>query len=217
MVSGKHSPLRPALGKSAEALFRHRDHAHFLVLFANQRFINLPQYAHSFAIFGRITRERGRPRLDDQETFCLSWLPKRLEISIFGDPEPGSNMSLETTLAWAASINTRVTALGPYLIKPELHRKAHERRLFLESEIPQFVVLDGAYRPHRATNCIHAISDLGLTPEPLRTGMAYGVRASQKIASYFRPWIEGPAHHHPWLAELLGLDGDAIQFSKLAG
>jgi hypothetical protein len=185
--------------------------ADFLVLLATQRTFNLPQYAHSFACFVRVAAS-GQRRLEAEQTFVISWAPRTLEIVIFDNPEPGTNLGLQATLDWAASLKTRIHAMGPFHIKPELYEKARRRRDFLESGTPGFVVLDGNYRPDRATNCMHAISDLGLTPDLLDTGLSYGLGANRTIIEYFRPWIEAPEQTHPWVAELLGLQGEHIEF-----
>jgi hypothetical protein len=182
--------------------------AHFMILLANQRMLNLPQYAHSFACFVRAAAGKGTP----EQAFIISWLPQTLQIALFDNPEPGVNLALPDTLAWAASIETRIHALGPFRIQPELYDKAQARRAFLESGTPGFVVMDGNYRPLKATNCMHAISDLGLTPELLDTRFSYGLSANRKIVEYFRPWIETPDQTYPWVAELLGLNQEHIEF-----
>jgi hypothetical protein len=187
-------------------------HAYYMMLFACQRTVNFPQYAHSFAVFMHVHHDRLEPRLDREQTFCLSWLPRRLEINFFGRPEPGKNFHLDETLNWAASLNAHVSAWGPFRIKPDLHLQARQRHDFLKSGEAQFVVLDNFHRPYLATNCIHAISDVGLTPQLFRTGTAYGNRATQKLVNYFQPWILEPDRVHPWAADLMNLSAARVAY-----
>jgi hypothetical protein len=188
---------------------------HFLILLANQRRLNLPQFAHSFALFVHVVRSSTSTRVDGRHTFSISWLPRSLAISIFGSPEPGVNLAVRDTLDWAASIASPVTARGPYRIKPEFFERARQRREFLDSGSSQFVVLDGKHRRDGAFNCMHAISDLGLTPHLLDTGFAYGLRANQRILDYFSPWILDANQTHSWLADLLELRAEGIHMPDL--
>lgn len=187
------------------------DEAYFMILYACQRTFNLPQWAHSFASFTQVIRDRQELRVNPEQSFSISWLPQSQRINIWGDPEAGTNLDLDPTFAWAAGLECAVSAVGPFRIKPELHARARERWSFLEAHGPQFVVLDDDYRPEKATNCIHAISDLGLTKELLDTGMAYGKRATRKLAEYLQPWIMSPQQTHPWLIDLLGLKKHPVE------
>ena len=49
------------------------------------------------------------------------------------------------------------------------------------------------FRPQRATNCIHALSDLGLTTSLLHTLGSRRRAASTKVLNYLGPWIRNPS------------------------
>lgn len=186
----------------------------FVVLFACQRRPNNPKYAHSFATFveaGGGAGGLGGPRAD---TFTISWLPGSLVIRLFRPPEPGRNLGLHQTLDWARTLGARTTAWGPFEIQEALYRKARRRYEELESGALRFAALDVLHRRAEVTNCIHALSDLGLTPGLLRTGLAYGNSASVAIARHYRPWIVRPETTHPWVGGLLGLGRHPINFRE---
>ncbi|MFO0966479.1 MAG: hypothetical protein U0793_12960 [Gemmataceae bacterium] len=191
------------------------DDAHYLIVFACQRRLNLPNFAHTFATFAHVVRDGGVPRLDDEQSFSISWLPRSLDISFFGAPTIGGNIGLDVTLRWVRKRGAQSSAWGPFRIKPDLHRRARERADYLAGGVPQFVVLDGRTRPDRAFNCIHALSDLGLTKELLGTGIAYGNRASRKVARYLRPWFEDDAKAHPWVWDTFWREKHPVTFRSL--
>lgn len=186
----------------------------YLTVFACQRWLNLPHHAHSFAAFVEVEKdEQGRRGMET--SFVISWLPKSLEIGLFRWPEPGQILNLEQTLDWSLSLGAQATAWGPYEIKEELFRKARERYADLQTGITQFAVLDYWYRPIMATNCIHALSDLGLTKNVLATGFAYGRSASRKILRYYQPWILNQ-RTHPWVGDVLNLNRYPLSFCARA-
>jgi hypothetical protein len=192
----------------------HFNHAYFMTVFACQRRFNLPNYAHTFAAFAHVVRDRGVPCLEDQRSFSISWLSRSREIAFFGRPVSGVNLGLRQTLDWALIRGTQVSAWGPFQITPELFDCAQRRAAYLKSGVPRFVVLDRGTRPRRAFNCIHALSDLGLTSDLLGTGIAYGNRASLKVVKYFKPWIADSARTHPWVADLLQLERYPVRYRQ---
>ena len=70
---------------------------------------------------------------------------------------------------------------------------------------PRYVVEDLLFRPHRATNCIHALSDLGLTTSLLHTLGSHGREASWKVVYYLAPWIQNPSQTHKNVLKAFGL------------
>jgi len=180
----------------AESVFTAADEACFLLLLTCQARFNLPQHAHSFAAFARLRRDGGRACLEADEAFVISWLPRKLEVTLMTESEPGVNFDLPATLKWASERGACTSAWGPFHVQEALYARAAERRAFLESDVPRFVILDAAYRPRQAINCIHAISDLDLTVELLDTGLAWGRRANRILVDYFRPWMIAPSRTH---------------------
>lgn len=188
---------------------------HYMVLLANQRNAFLPHCAHSFAAFLEAEMDPRDGSLTPINQFVISWLPVSLKIAFLRFPEPGRNLDLDATFNWACTIKSKVSAWGPFRIDEMLFRKARQRYDYLETGITQYVVLDNFYRPFMASNCIHAISDLDLTPNLLTTGISYGIAASRKVAHYLRPWLIRPDRTHPQVAEILGLNRHDIQYLSL--
>jgi len=54
------------------------------------------------------------------------------------------------------------------------------------------------------TNCIHAVSNIA-EDDPLDTGTAYGVPASEMVVVHFRRWMIEPERTHDQLRARLNL------------
>jgi len=176
----------------------------FMVVFASQRNVNWPRFSHTFGAFAAAVNGT-KSLIDGAEVIGISWLPKTLDIQLNSPPEPGNNFGLTDTLDWAENLGARISAWGPYQIKKELYDKVCRRVTNLKSGSIQYVVRDGPYRPDRATNCIHGLSDLGLTARLLQTGAAHGERASAMVVRYFRPWILDAGESHSEVVDLFHL------------
>lgn len=192
--------------------------AYYLIVFANQRETNLPRYSHTFATFLKVTTsDQGNPPVVEPQT--ISWLPESMQVQARLLPERGKNLSLPASLKLAKELDARVTAWGPFRIKKELHDSALRRIRQLESGAVAYKMVDVATRPAAASNCIHAVSDLDVTPELLATGTARGESASALVIQHFRPWLIRPEVTHNWLLDELGLNGGSgakVQVQPLA-
>jgi hypothetical protein len=206
------SIILPATAPEAGTPSSSGTQASYAVLFAQQRRINLPHYAHSFGAFVQVDETPNGPA--NEQVVVISWLPRSLKIGFFRAAEPGHNLLLPATFDYAQTLGTFVSAWGPFRIRNMLFEKARDRYLQLESGATKYVVLDNGTRPLQATNCIHALSDLGLTDKLLSTGTAYGMRASRKIVRYLQPWIMDSFRTHPWVADLLCLNRYAIEYQE---
>lgn len=191
-----------------------RETAYYVTLFSSQRPFNWPCYAHSFASFTRVRPRPARPGAYQTDTFTISWLPKTLCVCFWASPGEGQNRTLPETFEWALNLQARISAWGPYRIDSQLYEKAQDRYCQLEKGKLEYVCLDNYYRPHRATNCIHALSDLGLSPHLLRTGFSCGESATRKIIRHYSPWILEPVRQRAWLTGLLGLERYPIVFRE---
>jgi hypothetical protein len=203
--------------QSREKRFRLADR-YYILMFASQAPGNPPEESHTFAVFVRET-----PHSPTSSSFggdrIISWLPDSLPIKPFGSPVKGRGYSLKETLTWALGIG-KVWGWGAFEIKQELYDKATRRVDQLESGSVKYVMIDDAFgsRPNRATNCIHALSDLGITPYLLLTGMKWGRRASVSVLRYFlrNQLIIEPLTTTPAVATYCGMDGvDIIWVSDL--
>ena len=138
-----------------------------LVVFGCQRIANFPRYSHTWAVFLKSQEAKHTPPLREGEQVVISWLPVSLDIDLTGPPEAGKNFSLSETRDIVHTMRSELKSWGPLQIRKKLYDLAAQRVEELESGTVQYVVGDDDYRPDQATNCIHALSDLGLTKRPL--------------------------------------------------
>ena len=195
--------------------------AFFIILFAYQTPLNIPRASHTAATFVK-TNASGDPI----EAFTISWLPTRLkgeareDISLFQQPEPGSNFTLAETMRLGYSRRRTVTRWGPFQVRPEFYQQAARQYHFLNSGAVRYTVLDDSVRgpafggvPGGAVNCIHAVSD-SFGTQPLRTGTLRGNPATEAVLAHFlegnreRNFVRYPVLHE-WLASRMGLNAVA--------
>lgn len=188
------------------------DDRHYLLMFASQGNPPLPAESHTFAVFAKATKdERGTFSL--VESHCISWLPRSLEIEVLElNSVTGKNLSLAETLKWARKTDARVTMWGPYQVKKDLYDMAVQQVERLNANAIEYVVLDGRRRGRKASNCIHAVSDLDTTRRQLATGTAYGDLASQMVLRHFEPYLIESTEPTRWLCDQLQLKADEIRF-----
>jgi hypothetical protein len=67
------------------------------------------------------------------------------------------NLDLPETFRFARELGARVYEWGPYRIRPELYERGLRQIERLNSGRIAYKVLDGAWRPDGASNCIHAV------------------------------------------------------------
>jgi hypothetical protein len=167
---------------------------YFIVVYGSQHdlgAIHRPKLAHTYA---RFTEEIGVEIVRD---LVISWLPRDGQINPLGRPEPGKNYSLDETVAWLdrAGSSNRWSS-NKTEIEPRLFESAIERVGELSRGSIQYVMADNPFsRPHRASNCIHAVSDLAAALERLgtaRTGILHGNDASRFVYHYFWPFYINP-------------------------
>jgi hypothetical protein len=151
--------------------------------FGCQRPLNPPRFAHTWAVLWK--SNDATATFENAEHAVISWLPRSGRIRLKRPPAAGKNFSVSETRAFLKGPGSKIKTWGPFRVHKKLYELALERIAELESGRIQFVVLDNDYRPDRATNCIHALSDLGLTAELLNTGVRRGFSATQRVVKYF--------------------------------
>ena len=189
---------------------------YYLLVLASQADPPTARLSHTFAC---LVKAGSGP--DDHkilETTTISWLPKSLNV-VVGRllPEEGINLALLPTLKWARSLDTKVSAWGPYSIKKDLYDRAAKQKARLESGAVRFRAIDLKALLNREdnSNCIHAVSDIA-GEEVLATGTAHGEAASGMVVRHLQPWIINPAETHNWVNDGLGLKKHPIRFVKEA-
>ena len=183
----------------------------FMMVFASQGEPNLPRFAHTFATFIKVA---GAGPLDKRkiEEHTISWLPASLLIEPLRRlPEPGKNLDLKASIAYAHSLNTTVAGWGPFPIKSEHYERACKQIDFLQSGKMSYIVMDRRFRGQGASNCIHAVTDVERDKGFLDTGTAHGIMAGQLVLSHFEPWVIPTREDLTWLTDRLGLPKGTVQ------
>ncbi len=177
---------------------------YYLCVFAFDSVPRRAPYSHTFATF--IKSSGGLV-----EAHTLSWLPKSKHIEIARtQSEPGRNLDLHQTLNVARDLGARVYEWGPYQIRPELFERSLRQLERLRSGRIQYKVLDGAWRPDAASNCVHAVSDIDADAGYLTVDGAYGVAASARVVEHLSRSMLPPGREHSSIHEKLGLSGQPI-------
>jgi hypothetical protein len=190
----------------------HAEELYFVVVFGAQRVPNIPKYSHSFATFIQAAGSGPSPENYALESHTISWLPDTLDIRVLRlVPEPGRNLDLRTTLQVVRSMGERVSMWGPYQIRRELYERALEQIAFLESEAIQYKACDALHHTSRASNCVHALSNVAEGQRRLRiTRYSFGEIASSNIVRRYDPWIIEPEQVHDWVALRLGVAPETV-------
>lgn len=203
--------------RSAKAASTGPGEKYHLIMFASSAPPrNPPKKSHTFAGFVReVPAPDGSSSFQDE--FVISWLPEKLPITPVGPPVVGRNYPLDETLAWA--LTGKVWAWGAYEIKQELFDNAWKRAIQLQSGSVEYAMIDArpGWRPNRVTNCIHAASDLGITPRLLKTGTKHGQDASLAVLRYFNrnEMLVKPLVTNPDVARHFGLENFPITWLEL--
>jgi hypothetical protein len=120
------------------------------------------------------------------------------------------NLDLDQTLNFARDISARAYEWGPYRIRPELYERSLRQIERLNNGRIQYKVLDGAWRPDAASNCVHAVSDVDADDGYLTVDGAYGVAASARVVEHLRRWMIQPGQELSSIHEKLMLSGQPI-------
>ena len=157
---------------------------YFIKVYGSQQLGDRPKFSHTFATF---IEQQVRPdESTERRNLTISWLPRDETIDPLGPPEPGRNFSLCETLAWLDQAGSDMRWESPETeIEPELFQSAIERIEELNQGVLQYVMIDSFQsRPHQASNCIHAVTDLPLALR--RLGMAFtGICTASRRAGLF--------------------------------
>jgi hypothetical protein len=132
------------------------------------------------------------------EMTSISWLPATLKIrAIALRPERGVNLSIPDTLAWVHAQGMRISAWGPYQIRPELYYTIQNQAAVLNSGRIRYKPTDTMFNSNRVANCYHAIwAPIDLTWK-FAGAFTAGDAASGKTVDVFSPWIVNPQVTYP--------------------
>jgi hypothetical protein len=175
---------------------------YFVKVYGSERWGNRPKFSHTFATF--IEQQVQPDESVVRRTLTISWLPLAGEIHPLGPAEAGRNYSLQETLTWLDQAGSKIRWESPETeIQPGLFDSAVTRIQELERGLLRYVMIDSLQsRPHEASNCIHAVTDLPMVLEALGmayTGVLYGIQASRFVYQYLWPFylvrLQVPQEH----------------------
>lgn len=189
---------------------------YYMVIFASQTEPPRPRTSHTFATFVKVNDAAGANQETPPQSHTISWMPATGNIVIVRlAPEAGKNFTLDESLRWAAELNSRVTAWGPFEIQKTLFDSALQQIERLNSGQMSYKAVDSRFRGGTVVNCIHAVSDIAPEDGLLATGTAHGEAASAAVVSHLQRWIINPEETHPEIAGQLGLSKDMVRFQSV--
>jgi hypothetical protein len=200
---------------NAFCLASRAEESYYVIVYGAQRTPNVPRFTHSFATFVKATGEGADKTKYKIEEHTISWIAKTKDIVVArAIPEPGVNLSLKDSMELAASQKEKVSMWGPFEIKKELYDRALKQIDRLESNKVEYKAIDLRFRPERAINCIHAVSDIDAGEGLLETGTASGDEASRMVVEHLRRWMIKPENAHNWVSKRIGLDDYTLTHRK---
>jgi hypothetical protein len=208
---------RRVLGAIAVALFavvptvRAEESLYYMIIFGQQDRVNRVESSHTFASFVKVTGEGTDKSKHVIETHTISWMPRSMQVKLRFEPEDGVNLDLKESLQAAKMAKTEVSMWGPFRIKKELYENAVRQEERLRKGTVAYKVIDVRFRPEKATNCIHAVSDIDTENGLLATVTARGNEASVIVLRHLSRWIIEPEEKNEWLSKRLELGEDLIR------
>lgn len=192
-------------------LSSNRTHAHesyYMLLFAYQHPTGKPHLCHTFATFVKVQWKDGKEENGVLHYHTISWLPANLKVRLRCLlPEKGKNLSLKETMNLASKLNATISFWGPLQIRKSLYDRSIRQVKRLESGKVKYKAVDPLFPTNRASNCVHAVSDLLFMwiPRPRGLPSAWGKAASYRVLCRFRFFYIDPDKRHDWVAEALDI------------
>jgi hypothetical protein len=187
------------------------DESYYMILFGQQDRLNRVEASHTFATFTKVSGEGVDKAKWEVETHTISWMPRSLQIKLRPLSEEGVNLDLKESLANAKTNKAEVSMWGPFQIKKELYDLAVKQETRLKKGEVAYKLTDLIVRPEKATNCIHAVSDIDTEKGLLVTVTSHGNDASMKVLSHLSRWIVDSNEKHEWLSERLELGKEIVR------
>ena len=185
------------------------DDRHYVFIFGSQPTPKVVKDSHSWATFIRVIGEGTDPAGHQVFAHTISFVPTTLDVRTLAlKAEPGTNLDLEGSFAYARTQNASVTAWGPFLIRPDVYQKSLEVWSMFSSGTVEYRAID-TLRDSVISDCIHAITavdpDFGRGHYPLiRTGKSASRYIARQIVKRADPDRNLP--DQTWLIAAVGLD-----------
>lgn len=187
---------------------------YYVMIFGSQTTPKRPALTHTWAVAVRTIEVPGCDVPQIQDSHIISWMPRSMTIKTYANRvEPGVNLGLHETLAWAFSTGQHVSLWGPYECTKLLFHRFEVQEAYLNSGAVGYQCIDSfgeAARKGNGSDCYHAVSDIDPLYDRSQYPLAsYGETASHRIAWMVVSRTErtlGPARSHHELLPQLGLD-----------
>ena len=188
--------------------------SHYVLIFGAQPSPKIIKDSHTWATFVRVIGEGSDPAGYQIFAHTISFVPATLQVRTFAlQAEPGANLDLEGTLAYARDKGASVTVWGPFLIRPAVYQRSLEVWSLVGSGAVEYRAID-TLRNQFIADCIHAVTavdpDFGRGHYPLiRTGKSASRYIARQIVKRRDPDRILP--DQPWLIAALGLNRHPIE------
>ena len=187
---------------------------YYVLIFGAQPSPKIIKDSHTWATFIRVVGEGADPAGYQVIAHTISIVPATLRVRTLAlDAEPGRNLNLEETLAYARDRAANVTAWGPFLIRPDVYQKSLEVWALVSSGAVRYRAIDSICNVF-ISDCIHAVSAVdpkfGREHYPLiRTGKSASRYIARQIVKRIDPNRVEP--DEAWLITALGLDRHPVE------
>ena len=182
---------------------------HYVVIFGAQPSPKVVRNSHTWATFIRAVGEGPDPAGYQVFAHTISFVPASLRVRTLAlDAEPGLNLDLDGSFAYARDHGASVTAWGPFLIRPDVYRRSLEVYAAVSGGAVRYRAIDTLANEFVA-DCIHAVTAVdpyfGRGHYPLiRTGKSASRYIAGQVATRNDPDRERPDETWPLAAIGLG-------------
>ncbi|QDU62722.1 hypothetical protein Pan216_35910 [Planctomycetes bacterium Pan216] len=184
---------------------------YYLILFGSESDPKRAKHTHTYGTVFRASGDLADPSQCRLEAYTISWMPADLKIKVLRMwPEPGANLGLFETFAWAESNCMSTDFWGPYEIRHRQFCRVIRRLTILEGGTIKYQCIDPLLGiRNNVSDCIHALSDIDATTGRLRYPLIlFGKAATNHIAKRV---VRNRAQIHrcenkEWLVRRLGLE-----------
>lgn len=184
------------------------DDAYYMVVFSSESSPKRPRFCHTWVSYVRVVNDGPGPTFPRvASVHTISWLPATLDVRVFArDPEPGVNLDVDQTMAFALAQGQSVDVWAPMRISPDLYARSLAQWGRLQRREPLYQAID----PYGddVYDCIHANTAIdpvfGQGHYPLiYVGKAAGEHIVRQVG--LRGRYFDPREDTTWMLPALGL------------
>lgn len=184
--------------------------SYYVTIFSAETVPFQSTHTHTFVVVTRIPAPiNGVPQAVEQHQ--ISWAPANLNPrGLTLRPERGVNLSVPDTFQYCRSSCMRVSAWGPYQIKPELFEMMKCQAAKLDSGRVKYKPTDNLYHTDVAANCYHAIWQPVAPCRKYSGAFNCGDASGAMTVRLFQPWLIDPCTTNDSILELVVPRGETV-------